>query len=205
MAGSDDLLARLKAGDEAAFGELVRRHQPSLIGVAMGFVDNRAVAEEVVQETWLAVIEGLDRFEGRSSLATWMFAILANKARTRAVREKRMVPLDLPEQSGGGDVGVDPARFGPDGRWRRPPALIDEITPERVVAGRQLAAVAREEIERLPPRQRAVVLMRDVEHIPAAEAARILSISEENQRVLLHRARSRLRQAIEDLAPNDAT
>ncbi len=196
MSDQDNLPDRLRAGEDAAFTELVRRHAPALVGVAMGFVGSRAVAEEVVQETWLAVIEGLDRFEGRSSLATWIYAILANKARTRAVREKRMVPLDIPD--GPEASGIDANRFGPDGRWRQPPALIDDITPERQVAGRQLADIVRDEIERLPPRQRAVVLMRDVEQIPGPEAAEILGISERNLRVLLHRGRLRLRQAIEE-------
>ncbi|MCP4383954.1 MAG: RNA polymerase sigma factor [Hyphomicrobiales bacterium] len=199
MQDSDRLLADLRSGDEAAFTKFVQRHNAALVGVAMSFVGSRAVAEEVVQETWLAIIEGLDRFEGRSSLTTWMYAILANKARTRAVREKRMVPLDrpTPDESSGGS-GVDPARFGSNHRWIDPPAAIEEITPERVIEGRQLVELVREEIGRLPPRQRAVVLMRDVESMSSGEAAEVLGISEQNQRVLLHRGRARLRQFIED-------
>ncbi len=201
MADADRLLKGLRAGDEEAFTALVRRHHASLVGVAIGFVGSRATAEEVVQDTWLAVIEGLERFEGRSSLTTWIYSILANKARTRAVRDKRSVPLDV---VGAGEdergPAADPSRFDSKGRWSQPPALVEDITPVRVVAGRQLWAHVREEMERLPARQRSVVMLRDVEHMAASDVARILDISEANQRVLLHRGRARLRQFIEDLA-----
>ncbi len=144
------------------------------------------------------MIEGLGRFEGRSSLKTWIYSILTNKARSRAVRDKRMVPLDVGDSDEG--AAVDPARFDASGRWKQPPALIEEITPERNVAGKQMWAHARDAIDKLPARQRTVVLMRDVENIDAAEVAEIVGVSEANQRVLLHRARARIRQYLEDLS-----
>jgi RNA polymerase sigma-70 factor (ECF subfamily) len=194
----EQLLERLRQGDEEAFRQLVAERHAGLVGVAMGFVESRATAEEVVQDTWLAVIEGLGRFEGRSSLKTWIYSIMANKARSRAVRDKRMVPLDIGDRDDGDSV--DPARFNASGRWSNPPALIEDITPERVVAGQQMWAHARDAIDKLPARQRTVVLMRDVESIDAAEVAEIVGVSEANQRVLLHRGRARIRQYLEDLS-----
>lgn len=205
MADSDDLLRRLRAGDEAAFRQLVQRHQRAMVGVAMGFVRNREAAMEVVQETWLAAIDGgLDKFEGRSSLATWLYAVLANKARSRGVVDKRTQSLDFGGEDGyGAEATVNPDRFDASGTWRDGPALVDPITPERIVAGRQLWDHVREEIDQLPALQRSVVLLRDVEHMRASEVAEILDITASNQRVLLHRARARVRQFVEDLLSSD--
>ncbi len=198
--GAEDperLIARLRAGDETAFRELVHEHHRAMIGLARTFVGNQATAEEVVQDTWVAVISGLSGFEGRSSLKSWIFGILANKARTRAVRERRVVTFaDLGQDA---EPAVDPDRFKTSGMWADPPAAWADFDPERIVAGRQLLAHVWVALENLPPAQRSVVLLRDVEGMDAEEACSILGVSEANQRVLLHRGRSRIRQAIETL------
>jgi RNA polymerase sigma-70 factor (ECF subfamily) len=191
------LVARLRAGDETAFRELVREHNRALIGLARSFVGNQATAEEVVQDTWVAVITGLSGFEERSSLKSWIFGILANKARTRAVRERRVVTFaDLGHDA---DPAVDPDRFKTSGMWADPPDAWTDFDPERIVAGRQLLAHAWAAIENLPLAQRGVVILRDVEGMDAEDACALLGVSEANQRVLLHRGRSRIRQAIETL------
>ncbi len=193
-----DLYERLRARDEATFRSLVRQLQRSMIAVAAGFVGSRATAEEVVQDTWLAVIEGIERFEGRASLKNWIFAILANKARTRAVREGRTIPVaDLGRETGGDEAAVDPSRFDSNGSWIALPALWDEVTPERIVAGRQMWAHVSEAVERLPPAQRAVLVLRQAENMDSAAVRAILGIAEGNQRVLLHRARRRIREHLE--------
>jgi len=194
----DDFLRRLRAGDEAAFRALIKKHQASLTSVAQTFVGSRATADEIVQDTWLAVIEGLSAFEGRSSLKNWIFAILANKARTRAVRDNRMVTAG----SMTGDIEddqpvVDPSRFDSAGHWAEPPANWDEVTPERVVAGKQIWAHVEEAIDALPPAQRSVMIMRHVEQMDSDEVQRVLGISSANQRVLLHRARAQVRELVE--------
>jgi RNA polymerase sigma-70 factor (ECF subfamily) len=143
------------------------------------------------------VITGLDGFDGRSSLATWIIAILLNKARTAAKSQRRYVQLDL--DAGGDEPEVDPARFSPDGHWIDPPPSFDGADPERIVAGRQIWEHVRAAIDRLPPAQKAVLLLRDVEGRDAAEACSLLGITAENQRILLHRARARLRALVEDL------
>ncbi|SDB50433.1 RNA polymerase sigma factor [Bauldia litoralis] len=195
-----NLYCRLRAGDEQAFRTVVTRHQASLIAVAQAFVRSRATAEEVVQDTWLAVIEGLDTFEGRSSLKNWIFAILANKARTRAVRDGRMVQVaDFAGETGEDTPAVDPARFKPSGAWADFPAAWDDLTPERIVADKDMLARAGEAIASLPPGQRSVVTLRTIEHMEAAEVSVLLGISDANQRVLLHRARAALREAMERL------
>jgi RNA polymerase sigma-70 factor (ECF subfamily) len=197
---SDDALAvRLAAGDEGAFLELVRRHHRAMLAVAGTFTSNKALAEEVVQETWMAVVTGIERFERRSSLKTWIFRILANRARSRAAREARTVPFsafDDPEQ----DVPAVPAaRFDARGEWAQPPQRWVESSAaallERAEVRRQIEAA----IEQLPPRQRAILVLRDVEGVDAEEAAALLGLSEGNQRVLLHRARAAVRLALEPL------
>jgi RNA polymerase sigma-70 factor (ECF subfamily) len=205
---SDDdarLLAGLRAGDSDAFEEIVRRYSGSMLALARTFVPSRAVAEEVVQETWLGVINGIDRVEGRSSLKTWIFRILSNRARTRGERESRTVPFSAlaAREAEGDDPAVDPDRFlaaeqpGAAGAWARPPRRI-ETSPD----GRLLAHEARDRIAAaiaaLPPAQRLVITLRDVEGWTAEEARNELDISETNQRVLLHRARSKVRAALED-------
>ena len=184
-----ELIARLRAGDERAFEALVARHQRTMLAVARTYVSSRAVAEEVVQEAWLGVLKGLDRFEGRSSLTTWILRIVANIARTRGVREARIVPHE---------PSVDPERFrGPGdpypGHWWSAPSE----WPEDVLAERETLAVVFAEIERLPPAQRSVITMRDVQGCSPDEVCAVLEISDGNQRVLLHRARSRVRAALE--------
>jgi RNA polymerase sigma-70 factor (ECF subfamily) len=194
-----ELLRALRAGDEHAFAELVAKYGPSLLRLAQLFVSSRAVAEDVVAETWLAVYTGLERFEGRSSLKTWLFRILTNKAKTRGQRESRTVPFSALAVDGDeGETAVDVDRFlGPDsqhaGAWA--------IRPRGVPEERLLALEARERIEAaieaLPPNQRAVITLRDVEGLSAEEACNVLGVSETNQRVLLHRARSKVRAAFE--------
>jgi RNA polymerase sigma-70 factor (ECF subfamily) len=195
-----DVVERLRAGDEAAFAELVDRYGATMLRVARTFVRDRAVAEEVVQETWLAVLEGIDRFEGRSSLKTWMFTILANRARTRGEREARTVPFaSLAGSANEGDEpAVVPDRFqGPDGEaphaWASPPRAWPE---ERLLAGETVNVISRA-ISELPEAQREVIRLRDVEGWSAAEVVELLELTETNQRVLLHRARSKVRAALE--------
>ncbi len=190
MDGDALLLVRLRAGDEEAFVTLVERYHSSMLRLAMSYVSSRAVAEEVVQDTWLAVLRGLGRFEERSSLRTWVFSILVNRARTTGVREARSVPV--------ADAGpvVDAARFGPNGGWAVPPEPWAEEAENRIDAGK-LSEVVRGGLDGLPGRQREVVVLRDVEGMSSAEVCQVLAISEANQRVLLHRGRSKLRQALE--------
>jgi RNA polymerase sigma-70 factor, ECF subfamily len=205
-APSDErLIAGLRRGDEAAFAELIERYSAPLIRLAAGFVRDRAVAEEVVQETWLAVLQGIDRFEARSSLKTWVYRILTNKAKTRGERERRSVPFSslAPADEG---PSVDPDRFlGPDhhwaGHWSVPPPRWDEIPEERLL-GRETLACAQRAIDALPLAQRQVITLRDVEGWDSEDVCELLGLSEGNQRVLLHRARTKVRLALEtELAP----
>ncbi len=194
------LLARLRAGDEAAFEALVARYYGTMLAVAESYVKGRSVAEEVVQESWLAVISGLDRFEGRSSLKTWIFSILVNKAKTRGVRESRIVPFAA--LAGEDDApAVAPERFrGPEdafpGHWRAYPANWQPA--DVVVEDQETLRVAMRAIAELPPAQQTVIRMRDVEGYSSEEVCSALDVSEGNQRVLLHRARSRVRTALEE-------
>jgi len=185
-----ELLRLLRAGDEQAFVALVERYNGSMLRLAASFVPSRAVAEEVVQDTWLAVLRGLPAFQGRSSLRTWMFTILVNRARTTGTREQRTIPF--------ADTGpvVDAARFGPDGAWSAPPEHWIEEAEDRIEA-EKLAGLLKALVGGLPDRQREVVLLRDVEGMSSAEVCEVLAISEANQRVLLHRGRGKLRQALE--------
>ncbi|HEY2327803.1 MAG TPA: sigma-70 family RNA polymerase sigma factor [Gaiellaceae bacterium] len=199
------LVSALRAGNEEAFRTLVREWHGSLLRVAQIFVPSRAVAEEVVQETWLRVLGALDRFEGRSSLKTWVFRILVNTAKTRAQREGRSLPFSaLHDPARVPEAAVDADRFRPEdderfpGHWSSPPR---ELPEERLLAAetRELIASA---IDALPPTQRAVISLRDVEGWSSDEVRNALDLSEVNQRVLLHRARARVRQALEEyLAP----
>ena len=187
-----DLLARLRQGDEAAFMQLVDRYGPLMLRIARSHVPSQAVAEEVVQEAWLGVLQGLDRFEGRSSLKTWILRIVANRARTRGERERRTVPFSTFEPA------VDPARFRPEddpypGGWAVPPEHWPE---ERLLAAETLDHV-KQAIAALPARQQEVILLRDVAGWDAADVSQALDISDGNQRVLLHRARSKVRDELE--------
>lgn len=195
----DDLLARLRAGDEHAFAELVRAWSPSMLRLARMHVPSAAVAEEVVQEAWLGVLQGIDRFEGRSSLKTWVFRILVNRALTRGAREARSLPFAAlaAAEAGGEEPAVDPDRFTREGAWASPPRRWED-QPEQALRSAETLAVARDTISRLPRMQRLVITMRDLEGFGAEETRNALAISETNQRVLLHRARAKLRTALEE-------
>jgi RNA polymerase sigma-70 factor (ECF subfamily) len=193
----------LRRGNEDAFALLVDRYSGAMVRLAMVYVSARAVAEEVVQETWLAVLEGLYRFEERSSLKTWMFRILTNIAKTRAQREGRSVPFSLLADMDSDDGGpvVDPERFLPAanrwaGHWTSFPSSWEEVPERRLLSGETFACIERA-IEGLPAIQRQVILLRDIEGWSSDEACHALGISEGNQRVLLHRARSKVRTALE--------
>lgn len=194
------LVTRLRAGDEEAFRVLVSRYYGSLLRFAMTFVSERSVAEDVVQETWLGVIRGLSGFEGRSSLKTWIFRILANRAKTRGKREARSIPfssLKDPRSESDYEPAVDPSRFNTRGMWTEPPQPWTNAAPEELLKGRETMDLIQRAIAELPPNQRAVVTLHDVEGAEPEEICNILEISETNQRVLLHRGRSRLRRALE--------
>lgn len=197
-----ELCAALRRRDEAAFATLVERYHVPLKRLARVYVRSDAVAEEVVQETWLGVVRGIDRFESRSSLKTWIYQILTNTAKTRGVRESRSVPLSSLELAVD-EPSVDPSRFLDEqherwpGHWAAPPARWDEL-PEECLAGRETLEEIKSAISKLPPVQRQVIVLRDIEGWEAQEVCDLLELSEANQRVLLHRARSKVRQALED-------
>jgi RNA polymerase sigma-70 factor (ECF subfamily) len=192
----EQLLAALRRGDEGAFSELVDRHQAALIRVARAYVHDPAIAEEVTQETWLAVLEGIHGFGGRSSLKTWIFAILCNRAKTRAARERRELPLSALADGDGPAVALE--RFLPADHpryplnWARPP---DPWPDERLITRETIARV-RLAVRMLPPAQQVVLGLRDVEGWQAAEVCDALAITAANERVLLHRARSRVRREL---------
>jgi RNA polymerase sigma-70 factor (ECF subfamily) len=165
----------------------------------MTFVSDRATAEDVVQDTWLGVMRGLDTFEGRSALNTWIFRILTNRAKSRAVRDARSIPFSsLESHDHEEESAVDPALFQPNGTWADPPRRWNHDTPERLLMRREAVQQLQGAIEELPANQRVVVILRDIEGLDADEVCNILEISETNQRVLLHRARSKLRRALEE-------
>ena len=198
------LVERLRAGDEASFAALVDELTPALMRMALAYVPSRAVAEDVVADTWLAVIKGIDRFEGRSALRTWIFQILLNIARTRGQREKRALPFSsLRRQSddGADEPAVDADRFqGGDGVrpgwWSKPPAEWEGADVR--LENDETRDLLLQAIADLPPRQREVIVLRDLQGYSSEEARNILGVSETNQRVLLHRARSKVRAALED-------
>ncbi len=191
---SPEFLALLRAGNQNAYRRLIRRYQGSLVGVAQGIIGSRAQAEEIVQDTWLAVFRNIERFEGRSSLAGWIFTIATNRARTRISTEGRTVGLPGLD---GVERAVDTSNFGADGHWIELPALWDVLDPERIIGGRQLWELVQEAIEKLPAAQKACIILRDIENRTSEEACDILGVSSENQRVLLHRARGRIRSAVD--------
>lgn len=197
-AGAPDaeVVARVLAGDRTAFTELVRRHHGPLLRLAQAFVRDRAVAEEVVQDTWLGVLDGLAGFERRSSLKTWIFRILANKARTRFVREARSVPFSALGE-GEGEEGVDPARFDAAGMWQDPPRPWGPAAPEQLLQREEAVRVMEAAVAELSAGQRAVITLRDLEDVDPEETCRLLDITLTNQRVLLHRARTKVRAALE--------
>jgi len=196
--GDATLVAGLRAGDDAAFAELVDRYSPTMLRVARQFVATHEAAEDVVQETFLGVIRGIDAFEGRSTLRTWIFHILANRARTRGEREGRSRPfssLTLDDEP-----AVDPDRFVSEGvmagMWASPPVLAP--LPEVHVLAGELGDQLRAAMDRLPPAQRVVLDLRDVQGFSSTEVCDLLELTEANQRVLLHRARSKMRTVLEE-------
>lgn len=199
-----ELVGRLRDGDHAAFAALVDRYATSMLRVAQLYVPTRAIAEEVVQDTWLAALQGLPAFEGRSSLKTWLFTILTNRAKTRGVRERRTVPFAAlaADEAAGDFTAVDTDRFLPADHtqwphhWATPPQRWEE-SPELSLQSAETTALVRRAIDALPPLQRLVITMRDLEEWDGAEVCNALSISQSNQRVLLHRARSQVRTALD--------
>ena len=182
-------LNRLRSGDEEAFVMLVARYQQSMLRLARSMVSSEAVAEEIVQDTWLGVLRGIDRFEGRSSFKTWLFGILVNRARSAGSKERPNAPLESLH-------AVDPSRFDSHGQWADPLERWAEDSEHRLDAA-TLAPMLNSGLDDLPPRQREVLILRDVEGLSNDEACSALGISSGNQRILLHRGRSRLREFLE--------
>jgi RNA polymerase sigma-70 factor (ECF subfamily) len=184
-----ELVGRLRAGDEGAFAELAGKYHGAMLSVARGYVPNSAVAEEVVQDAWVGVLRGINRFERRSSFRTWLFRILVNRAISAGVRERRSVPVE--------DLGpaADASWFDAGGTWQVPPEPWTDQVDDKVIAAKMAARILTA-IDELPPRQRQVVTLRDVQGLTGEEVSAVLDISHVNQRVLLHRGRSRLRQVI---------
>ena len=185
------LILALVRGDRAAFAGLFQQHNAAMIRVAAGICASRAVAEEVAQEAWLAVLQNIGGFEGRSSLAGWIFAILINKARTRARIEGRSVSFDNEVDNTLADA------FDGRGHWKNMPELWEEITPERILGGKTALALVTEAIDALPASQRAVLILRSQQGLDPAEVCAALDITEANMRVLLHRARLAVRAALD--------
>ena len=194
-----ELLPRLRAGDGSAFRDVVACYQPMMVRVAETYVPSRAVAEEVVQDTWIAVMRGIGGFEGRSSLKTWIFRILANQARSRGERERRSIPMSSLVGELGDEASVPPERFtGPPGRgmWAQPPERWTDQPESRLLSDATFALVGTT-VKALPENQRRVLVLRDIEGWTSDEVCDLLELTEVNQRVLLHRARSRVRAALE--------
>jgi RNA polymerase sigma-70 factor, ECF subfamily len=197
-----DLIAKLRNGDESAFEALVDRYHLSLIRLALAYVSDQSVAEEVVQDTWLAVLEGIKQFEGRSSLKTWIFKILTNRAKTRGVRERRHIsvsPVDLNDEHE--EPALEPSQFRSTGHWAdywdAQPQPWEEETPEKRLLTMESAAFLRQAIAQLPANLQQVLILRDVEGLSSKDVCAMLCLSEGNQRILLHRARSRVRRALD--------
>lgn len=193
-----ELLRRLRARDEQTFATLVRDWSPSMLRLVRTYVADRAAAEEVVQEAWLGVLQGIDRFEGRSSLKTWVYRILVNRAMTKGAREARSVPFATlaADEAAADEPAVDPSRFTREGGWASPPRRWQD-QPELALRSAETLEAVRAAIGTLPPMQRLVITMRDLDGFDAEETRNALAISETNQRVLLHRARARVRAALE--------
>lgn len=194
FADEGSLVEFLVAGDRSAFEHVYRKHNASLIRVGAGIVHSRATAEEVAQDTWIAVLKNIASFERRSSLAGWIFSILINKAKSRAQRDGRSVSFD-----GDGEDDNLAAAFDGRGRWKDMPELWEELTPERILAGRNVMDHVNAAIEGLPPGQRSVLIMLGPQGLDPAEVCTILGITEGNMRVMLHRARLAVRAALDGL------
>jgi RNA polymerase sigma-70 factor (ECF subfamily) len=195
-----ELLTRLLGGDERAFSELVARYQSLLVRVARYYVNSDASAQDVAQDTWVAVFKGIERFESRSSFKTWLLRILVNRARTASAKERRVVPVD-PSWSEGSALS---RRFDEGGFWKEPPVPFSEAIDDNIVNA-PLVALVHDEITKLPDAQRDVVTLRDVEGLSTSEVASLLGLSDANVRVILHRGRSSIRTAIENTMPGGAT
>ncbi|MFN8374886.1 MAG: sigma-70 family RNA polymerase sigma factor [Anaerolineae bacterium] len=196
------VLAALRRGDELAFTELVNKYHASMVRVALMYVSSQVIAEEVVQEAWIGVLKGLSRFEGRSSLKTWIYSILINRAKTHAQREGRYVQLSLDDDGEEGEPTVSQDRFNPPdhplyaNHWVTEPDDWNAL-PERRLLSRETLRRIQDAIEALPPNQKTVITLRDIDQLSSEEVCNILDISETNQRVLLHRARAKVRDALE--------
>jgi RNA polymerase sigma-70 factor (ECF subfamily) len=196
MSRADLALAqRLKAGDAEAFRGLIRARHNRMLRLAATFTQSRATAEEVVQDAWLVVIQGIDAYEGRAPLNAWIAGIVINKARDRAKRDGKMISFDAVTGTEDEGPALAPERFASDGHWADGMPAWETVTPERLVGDRQLLQKVLVALESLPPAQRLAVLLRDVEGLEAVEVCRQLGISDGNLRILLHRARNRLREA----------
>lgn len=186
-----ELLERLRGGDERAFSELVRRYQSTLVRVARYYVNSTASAEDVAQETWIAMLRGVDRFEGRSSFKTWLISIAVNRARTTGSREHRVLAVDPSVE---GSVAAN--RFEQGGAWREPPIPFTDAI-DSAIANERIVTYVHEAIALLPEPHQAVVTLRDVEGLSTVEVAGLLDLSEANVRVILHRGRARIRAEVE--------
>jgi RNA polymerase sigma-70 factor (ECF subfamily) len=196
----EQIVLALRAGDEGVFRDLFERSYPMMKRVACRYAGSDAVAEEIVQDTWMAIVTGIDRFEGRATLATWMFSILTNQAKSHRSRERRALPLSAIAPGDRHEPSVDPDRFQKDdeawpGHWATPPRPWQK--PERRVLSLEVRGQLKDALAQLPERQRLIVGLRDVEGLSAEEVCDLLGLSAENQRVLLHRGRSRLRACLE--------
>jgi RNA polymerase sigma-70 factor, ECF subfamily len=200
-AADEQVVAALRAGEEGVFRELFDLNYAMMKRIARSYVDSEAVAEEIVQETWVAVVTGIDAFEGRSALGTWIFSILTNQAKTHSARERRALPFASIGSTGEDEPSVDADRFQRDdeawpGHWATPPRPWQK--PERRLLSLEARDRLRKALAQLPERQRVIVGLRDVEGLSAEEVCALLGLSQENQRVLLHRGRSRLRAMLEN-------
>jgi RNA polymerase sigma-70 factor (ECF subfamily) len=195
-----ELLRRLLGGDESAFRELVVRYNATLIRIALYYVNNQASAEDVAQDTWIAVLRGVDKFEGRSSFKTWLFRILVNRARSTGTKEHRVIAVDPLAH----EASVAPGRFDEGGTWRVPPEPFTD-TIDNAIHNEKIVMLVREAIVRLPEPQQAVVTLRDVEGLSTMEVSELLDLSEANVRVILHRGRARVRGDVEIRLKGGAT
>jgi RNA polymerase sigma-70 factor (ECF subfamily) len=206
-----ELIQALQAGDERVFTAVMDLYSGSLLRLAMSYAPSRAVAEEVVQETWMGVLEGIHRFESRSSFKTWLFRILTNRAKTRGIRESRYEPFGIKGASTDDDEGpaLEDSLFVAEGsgkgHWKDPPQAWEPDTPERVLLSKECREVIEKAIESLPTTQRQVITLRDIEGVSSEEICNLLEISETNQRVLLHRARTKVRRMLDPYVQGDKT
>lgn len=198
-----ELVKRILAGEEDAFNELIEQYYAPMIRLAKGFLTTQASAEEVVQDAWMGVLKGLARFEGRSSLKTWLFRILVNRCITRRKKDGRSLPFSsLGKDDDENQSTVDPSRFTGTGMWGDPPERWEKDTPEKLLLRKEAVGLVESELKNLPERQRIVVTLRDIDGWPSEDVCNVLEISASNQRVLLHRGRTKLRAALEEYLDN---